>query len=44
VGVRNVLKFLDELGDDRPAFVTEGEGARGFAELVHLLLRDRPHT
>jgi HAD superfamily hydrolase (TIGR01484 family) len=44
VGVRNVLKFLDELGDDRPAFVTEGEGARGFAELVHLLLRDQSHT
>lgn len=41
VGVHNVIRFLDELGDDRPAFVTDGEGARGFAELVHLLLRER---
>ena len=41
VGVRNVTRFLDELGDDRPAFVTEHESARGFAELVHALLSVR---
>jgi HAD superfamily hydrolase (TIGR01484 family) len=41
VGVRNVTKFLDELGDDRPTFVTEAESARGFAELVHALLAAR---
>jgi HAD superfamily hydrolase (TIGR01484 family) len=41
VGVRNVTKFLDELGDDRPAYVTEGEAAHGFAELVHALLATR---
>jgi hydroxymethylpyrimidine pyrophosphatase-like HAD family hydrolase len=38
VGVRNVTRFLDELGDDRPAFVTEGEGALGFAEVARGLL------
>ena len=41
VGVRNVTRFLDELGDDRPAFVTEAESARGFAELCHRLLTAR---
>jgi HAD superfamily hydrolase (TIGR01484 family) len=41
VGVRNVTRFLDELGDDRPAFVTEAESARGFAELGHRLLSAR---
>lgn len=41
VGVRNVTRFLDELGEDQPAFVTEHESARGFAELVHRLLAAR---
>jgi HAD superfamily hydrolase (TIGR01484 family) len=41
VGVRNVTRFLDELGNDRPAFVTLAESARGFAELVHALLAAR---
>jgi len=41
VGVRNVTHFLDELGDDRPAFVTEGESASGFAEVVRALLSAR---
>ena len=38
VGVRNVTRFLDELGEDRPAFVTEAESAQGFAEVVRALL------
>ena len=41
IGVRNVTKFLDELGEDRPAFVTERESAAGFAEVVHALLGAR---
>jgi hypothetical protein len=41
VGVHNVTRFLDELGDDRPAFVTRGESALGFAELVQALLAAR---
>jgi HAD superfamily hydrolase (TIGR01484 family) len=41
VGVRNVRRFLDELGEDRPAFVTAGEAAVGFAEVVHALLAAR---
>lgn len=41
VGVRNVTRFLDELGDDLPAYVTEAESGRGFAELVSALLRAR---
>src|SRR5450759_1328852 len=41
VGVRNVDRFLDELGEDRPAFVTQGESAVGFAEVVHALLAAR---
>jgi hypothetical protein len=41
VGVRNVTQFLDELGEDRPAFVTEGESALGFAEVVRALLSAR---
>jgi HAD superfamily hydrolase (TIGR01484 family) len=41
VGVRNVLRFLDELGDDPPAFITEGEEALGFAEVVRALLAAR---
>jgi len=41
VGVRNVNNFLNELGEDRPAYVTEGESAVGFAEVVHALLAAR---
>jgi HAD superfamily hydrolase (TIGR01484 family) len=41
VGVRNVTKFLGELGEDRPAFVTQGESAVGFAEVVQALLSAR---
>lgn len=41
VGVRNVLRFVDELGDDLPAFLTEGESAQGFAELTRALLAAR---
>jgi hydroxymethylpyrimidine pyrophosphatase-like HAD family hydrolase len=38
VGVRNVTRFLDELGDDRPAFVTDAESAQGFAEVARALV------
>jgi hypothetical protein len=41
VGVRNVTHFLAELGEDRPAFVTEAESALGFAEVVRALLAAR---
>jgi HAD superfamily hydrolase (TIGR01484 family) len=41
VGVRNVNHFLAELGEDRPAFVTEAESALGFAEVVRALLAVR---
>jgi HAD superfamily hydrolase (TIGR01484 family) len=41
VGVRNVTHFLDELGEDLPAFVTESESALGFAEVVRALLSAR---
>jgi hypothetical protein len=41
VGVRNVNHFLAELGEDRPAFVTEAESALGFAEVVRALLSAR---
>ena len=41
VGVRNVTRFLDELGDDRPAFITEAESAQGFAEVVRAMLAAR---
>jgi hydroxymethylpyrimidine pyrophosphatase-like HAD family hydrolase len=41
VGVRNVTRFLDELGEDRPAFITEAESALGFAEVAHALLAGR---
>jgi hydroxymethylpyrimidine pyrophosphatase-like HAD family hydrolase len=41
VGVRNVNNFLNELGEDRPAYVTEGESAVGFAEVVRALLAAR---
>jgi hydroxymethylpyrimidine pyrophosphatase-like HAD family hydrolase len=38
VGVRNVTRFLDELGEDRPAFVTDAESAEGFAEVTRALV------
>jgi hypothetical protein len=41
VGVRNVTRFLAELGADRPAYITEGEAAAGFAEVVERLLAAR---
>ena len=41
VGVRNVERFLDELGPDRPGFITRGEGAAGFAEVAERLLAAR---
>ncbi len=41
VGVRNVHRYVGELGDDLPAFVTEGEGAAGFIELARALLAAR---
>jgi HAD superfamily hydrolase (TIGR01484 family) len=41
VGVRNVNGFLAELGEDRPAYVTEAESALGFAEVVRALLAAR---
>jgi len=41
VGVRNVTRYLDELGPDRPAFITEGECAQGFAEVARALLAAR---
>ena len=41
VGVRNVVGFLAELGTDRPAYITEGEAAAGFAEVVTRLLAAR---
>jgi HAD superfamily hydrolase (TIGR01484 family) len=41
VGVRNVMKFLDELGADQPAFVTDSESAAGFAEVVRALAEAR---
>jgi hydroxymethylpyrimidine pyrophosphatase-like HAD family hydrolase len=41
VGVSNVHSFLDELGADCPAYVTAGEGADGFTELVREILAAR---
>jgi hypothetical protein len=41
VGVRNIERFVDELGTDRPAFITEGEAAAGFAEVAERLLAVR---
>ncbi len=38
VGVRNVVRFLAELGEDRPAYITDGEAAAGFAEVVERVL------
>jgi hydroxymethylpyrimidine pyrophosphatase-like HAD family hydrolase len=44
VGVRNVSRFLAELGGDRPPYITEGEAAAGFAEVVDRLLLARRHA
>ncbi len=38
VGVRNVTRFLSELGGDRPRYITDGEGAAGFVELAGRIL------
>ena len=44
VGVSNVVRFLAELGTDRPAYITEGEAAEGFAEVVERVLAARRHA
>ena len=41
VGVRNVTRYLDELGEDRPAFITQGEAVAGFAEVARALVAAR---
>jgi len=41
VGVANVTRFLDELGEDRPASITQGKASHGFAEVAHALLAAR---
>lgn len=41
VGVRNVIRFLDELGEDRPAYVTQAEAAQGFAEVARAIVAAR---
>jgi len=41
VGVHNIVRFLDELGADRPAYITEGEAAAGFAEVAERVLAER---
>jgi HAD superfamily hydrolase (TIGR01484 family) len=40
VGVANVRRYLDRLAPP-PAYVTDGEGGHGFAEVVSLLLSSR---
>jgi hydroxymethylpyrimidine pyrophosphatase-like HAD family hydrolase len=42
VGVRNVTRFLDELGEDRPAYITAAEAAQGFAEVARAVLAAHP--
>lgn len=44
VGVRNVERFLDELGPDRPAYITRAAGAAGFAEVAERVLAARRAT
>ena len=44
VGVHNVVRFLSELGEHRPAYITEGEAAAGFAEVVERVLAERRHA
>ncbi len=41
VGVKNITRFLPELGPDRPRYVTEGESAAGFAEVVKRIVAAR---
>jgi hypothetical protein len=41
VGVHNVVDFLDELGEDQPAYITQADSAQGFAEVAHALLAAR---
>lgn len=41
VGVRNVVAYLDELGEDRPAYITRADSAQGFAEVARALLAAR---
>lgn len=41
VGVHNIVRFLDELGVDRPAYITEGEAAAGFTEVAERVLAAR---
>jgi HAD superfamily hydrolase (TIGR01484 family) len=41
VGVRNVDRFLAELGADQPAYITQGQAAAGFAEVSERLLLER---
>jgi len=41
VGVHNIVRFLDELGADRPAYITLGEAAAGFAEVAERVLAER---
>lgn len=44
VGVHNVLRFLAELGRDRPAYITEADAAAGFAEVGGRLLHASRHA
>ena len=39
VGVRDVLRHLTALRDNKPGYVTLGNSSDGFVELAHLLLR-----
>ena len=41
VGVHNIVRFLAELEADRPAYITEGEAAAGFAEVAERVLAAR---
>ena len=41
VGVHNIVRFLDELGAHRPAYITQGEAAAGFAEVAERVLAER---
>ncbi len=40
IGVANLMNFADRL-DDKPAYLTTGEGGAGFAEAVDVLIRAR---
>ena len=43
VGVANVRQFVDRM-EERPAWVTENVGGRGFAEMVAILLERSPFS